>query len=72
VYQNNHIIKLKDIKFDIKKLINAFNEILQIRKFDNAGGVVTNISSISLNRINGDNPESTEGQIFLGKVLDDT
>ena len=66
MYQNNHIIKLKDIKFDIKKLINAFNEILQIRKFDNAGKVVTNISSISLNRIHG-NPESTKGKYSWGR-----
>ena len=70
VFQNN-IIKVPNLKFDIEKLKQAFNQVLKIKEFDNAGGVVTNISSISLNRIKGDN-QSTEGKNSWGKVLDDT
>ena len=66
MFQNNHIITLKNIKFDIEKLKQAYREIVQIKKFDNAGGVVTNICSISLNRIEGDN-QSAEGKYSWGR-----
>ena len=65
VFQNN-IIKVSNLKFDIEKLKQAFNQVLKIKEFDNAGGVVTNISSISLNRIKGDN-QSTEGKYSWGR-----
>ena len=65
VFQNN-IIKVPNLKFNIKKLKQAFNQVLKIKEFDNAGGVVTNISSISLNRIKGDN-QSTEGKYSWGR-----
>ena len=65
VFQNN-IIKVPNLKFDIEKLKQAFNQVLKIKEFDNAGGVVTNISSISLNRIKGDN-QSTEGKYSWGR-----
>ena len=65
VFQNN-IIKIPNLKFDIEKLKQAFNQVLKIKEFDNAGGVVTNISSISLNRIKGDN-QSTEGKYSWGR-----
>ena len=66
MFPDNNIIKLKNIKFDIEKLTEAYKKILQIKKFDNAGGVVTNICSISLNRIEGD-PQSTEGKYSWGR-----
>jgi len=65
VFQNN-IIKIPNLKFDIENLKQAFNQVLKIKEFDNAGGVVTNISSISLNRIKGDN-QSTEGKYSWGR-----
>ena len=65
VFQNN-IIKVPNLKFDVEKLKQAFNQVLKIKEFDNAGGVVTNISSISLNRIKGDN-QSTEGKYSWGR-----
>ena len=65
VFQNN-IIKIPNLKFDIEKLKQAFNQVLKIKEFDNAGGVVSNISSISLNRIKGDN-QSTEGKYSWGR-----
>ena len=65
VFQNN-IIKVSNLKFDVEKLKQAFNQVLKIKEFDNAGGVVTNISSISLNRIKGDN-QSTEGKYSWGR-----
>ena len=66
MFPDNNIIKLKNIKFDIEKLTEAYRKIVQIKKFDNAGGVVTNICSISLNRIEGD-PQSTEGKYSWGR-----
>ena len=65
VFQNN-IIKVPNLKFDVEKLKQAFNQVLKIKEFDNAGGVVTNISSISLNRIKGNN-QSTEGKYSWGR-----
>ena len=65
VFQNN-IIKVPNLKFDVEKLKQAFNQVLKIKEFDNAGGVVTNISSISLNRIKG-NIQSTEGKYSWGR-----
>ena len=66
MFPDNNIIKLKNIKFDIEKLTEAYRKIVKIKKFDNAGGVVTNICSISLNRIEGD-PQSTEGKYSWGR-----
>lgn len=65
VFQNN-IIKVPNLKFDVEKLKQAFNQVLKIKEFDHAGGVVTNISSISLNRIKG-NIQSTEGKYSWGR-----
>jgi hypothetical protein len=65
IFQNN-IIKVQNLKFDVEKLKQAFNQVLKIKEFDNAGGVVSNISSISLNRIKG-NIQSTEGKYSWGR-----
>ena len=35
VFQNN-IIKVPNLKFDIEKLKQAFNQVLKIKEFDNA------------------------------------
>ena len=41
----------QNIKFDIDKLQEAYNQIVQTRKFDDGGGV-THFGAISLTQIN--------------------
>ena len=49
----------QNIKFDILKLQEAYNQIVQTRKFDDGGGV-THFGAISLTQIPGD-PDSIRG-----------
>ena len=49
----------QSIKFDIVKLKEAYNQIVQTKKFDDGGGV-THFGAISLTQIPGD-PESIKG-----------
>ena len=55
---------LKELRFDIKKLQTALNQILKIKKYDNANGI-TNFAAICLNQIPG-NPDSTIGKNARG------
>ena len=52
------------IQFDIDKLQDAYNQIIQIKKFDDGGGV-TNFGAISLTQIPGD-PDSIKGSKARG------
>ena len=54
----------QDIKFDISKLRNACDEVLQIKGFDTSLGI-PHFAGISLNQIPGD-PESTLGNKIRG------
>ena len=54
----------QDIKFDIKKLQNAYKEILKIKKFTGVNGV-SNFGAISLTQIPGD-PDSIKGHKARG------
>ena len=54
----------QDIKFDIAKLQEAYNQIVQTKKFDDGGGV-THFGAISLTQIPGD-PESIKGNKARG------
>ena len=54
----------QDVKFDIKKLKDAYKEILKIKDFSNLEGI-SNFSSISLTQIPGD-PESIKGHNARG------
>ena len=53
----------QDIKFDIDKLQEAYNQIVQIKKFEDAG--VTHFGAISLTQIPGD-PDSIKGNKARG------
>ncbi len=53
----------QEIKFDISKLQEAYNQIVQIKKFEDAG--VTHFGAISLTQIPGD-PESIKGNKARG------
>ena len=53
----------QEIKFDISKLQEAYNQIIQIKKFEDAG--VTHFGAISLTQIPGD-PESIKGNKVRG------
>ena len=55
---------VKDLKFDIKKLQEALEQVLKIKKYDTAGGI-TNFGAICLNQIPG-KPESTKGNNARG------
>ena len=60
----------KNIKFDINKLQEAYNQIVQIKKFDDGGGV-THFGAISLTQIPGD-PDSIKGskaRVYIGLNL---
>ena len=59
----------QNIKFDIDKLQEAYNQIVQTRKFDDGGGV-THFGAISLTQIPGD-PDSIKGNNLLGCGSDD-
>ena len=54
----------QDIKFDIDKLQEAYNQIVNIKKFDDGGGV-THFGAISLTQIPGD-PDSIKGSKARG------
>ena len=54
----------QNIKFDIVKLKEAYNQIVQTKKFDDGGGV-THFGAISLTQIPGD-PESIKGNKARG------
>ena len=54
----------QNIKFDIDKLQEAYNQIVQTRKFDDGGGV-THFGAISLTQIPGD-PDSIKGNKARG------
>ena len=53
----------QNIKFDIDKLQEAYNQIVQIKKFEDAG--ITHFGAISLTQIPGD-PESIKGNKTRG------
>ena len=57
------IFKSKLLQFDIDKLQDAYNQIVKIKKFDDAG--VTNFGAISLTQIPGD-PDSNKGSKARG------
>ena len=54
----------QNIKFDIGKLQEAYNQIVQTKKFDDGGGV-THFGAISLTQIPGD-PDSIKGNKARG------
>ena len=54
----------QDIKFDIKKLKEAYEEIIKIKKFDDCGGI-SHFAAISLTQIPG-NPDSIKGHNSRG------
>ena len=58
------------IQFDIDKLQDAYNQIIQIKKFDDGGGV-TNFGAISLTQIPGD-PDSIKGSKARGVYIDES
>ena len=57
----NHsdFLTVKDLKFDIKKLQQGLEQVLKIKKYDDAGGI-SNFGAICLNQIPGD-PDSIQG-----------
>ena len=56
--------KVEDLHFDILKLRNGLEEVLKIKKYDNANGI-PNFAAICLNQIPGD-PSSTKGNKARG------
>ena len=54
----------QNLKFDISKLQEAYNQIVQTKKFDDGGGV-THFGAISLTQIPGD-PDSIKGNKARG------
>jgi len=54
----------QDIKFDINKLQEAYNQIVQTRKFDDGGGIA-HFGAICLTQIPGD-PDSIKGSKARG------
>ena len=54
----------QNVKFDIKELQNAYNEILKIKDFSGPDGI-SNFGAISLTQIPGD-PESVKGHKARG------
>ena len=55
---------VEDLKFDINKLQEGLNQVLKIKKYDNANGI-KNFAAICLNQI-PDMPESTKGNYARG------
>ena len=58
----------QNIKFDIDKLQEAYNQIIQTKKFDDGGGIA-HFGAISLTQIPGD-PDSVKGskaRVFIGQ-----
>ena len=58
----------QNLKFDINKLQEAYNQIVQTKKFDDGGGI-SHFGAICLTRIPGD-PESVKGHKARGVILD--
>ena len=56
--------KKQNIKFDINKLQDAYNQIVQTKKFEDGGGIA-HFGAISLTQIPGD-PESVKGSKARG------
>ena len=54
----------QNIKFDISRLQEAYNQIIQTKKFDDGGGIA-HFGAISLTQIPGD-PESVKGSKARG------
>ena len=54
----------QQISFDIQKLQEAYNQIIQTKKFEDGGGI-TNFGAISLTQIPGD-PDSIKGSKARG------
>jgi len=54
----------QDIQFDINKLQDAYNQIVQTKKFDDGGGIA-HFGAICLNQIPGD-PDSVRGSRARG------
>jgi hypothetical protein len=54
----------QNIKFDINKLQDAYNQIVQTKKFDDGGGI-THFGAISLTQIPGA-PDSVKGSKARG------
>ena len=54
----------QNIKFDIVKLREAYNQIVQTKKFDDGGGIA-HFGAISLTQIPGD-PDSVKGNKARG------
>ena len=54
----------QNIKFDISKLQEAYNQIIQTKKFDDGGGIA-HFGAISLTQIPGD-PDSVKGNKARG------
>ena len=54
----------QSVKFDIVKLQEAYNQIIQTKKFDDGGGI-SHFGAICLTRIPGD-PESVKGHKARG------
>jgi len=61
----NLVYKVPGISFDINRLVDTYQEIIQKKKFDQGDGSVSNIDSIALNRIPG-NEDSTKGKFSWG------
>ena len=62
------IFKSKIFKFDINKLQEAYNQIVQTKKFDDGGGIA-HFGAISLTQIPGD-PDSVKEvrlEVFIGQ-----
>jgi len=55
---------VENLKFDVTKLQNGLNEVLNIKKYDTANGI-KNFAAICLNQIPG-KPESTQGNYARG------
>ena len=54
----------QNIKFDISKLQEAYNQIVQTKKFEDGGGIA-HFGAISLTQIPGD-PDSVKGSKVRG------
>ena len=55
----NDFYTVPDLKFDLVELREALNQVLKIKKYDDAGGI-SNFGAICLNQIPGD-PNSIKG-----------
>jgi hypothetical protein len=63
-FLNFNDFQKQDIKFDILKLKEAYNQIIQLKKFDDGGGI-SHFGAICLTRKPGD-PESVKGNKARG------